>query len=499
MRKYIYLVFILGIMGMLSSCFEDEGNYTYVELPDFYVDTVGQQTSFTIPQFSEFTLTPKLVYSGDKSALEFTWSMYEPSVFESADTLAKTESLSVAIEVSPGDYILEFCAMEIATGLRATMRYNIAVESVVGTGLMVYYQQNGLADCDMVRSRLFNGTLTESTVSRDLYSLANPEIPLTGTPVCLGITSGYWLYLLTEDDIVRVSLEDLTVIGQFEDLFLTVPEVCKPQGYYRFFGMEVLVNNNQTHILLLGYGGAEYPLPRALTGQNYSASPYVMVGWGVCATVYDELERRFLFGDMYSSELEEIPNAEGSAFDMSNVGKDLLYMAPGYCDQNYAVYAYAAMETPGMPAEKAIYIYLTNGSAAMERGLAVLDLAGCANISDATHWAFSTRSPSLYYATGTGVYTVNFNLTEQTVVPATQAAWTCPAGEQITCMRMFSSTGLNLDSDASCKYLMVATFNGSEGKVYILEADVATGVLNATPVETFDGFGEIKDMQFKDQ
>lgn len=501
MRSYIYLVFILGIMGLMSSCFEDEGNYTYVELPDFYVDTIGQQTSFTIPQFSDISLESHLVYAGDKSVLDFTWSIYAATTYGSnvADTLARTENMTATIDRVPGDYIIEFCAMETATGLRTTMRYNITIESVVGTGLLVYYQQDGQADCDMVRSRLFNGSLTESTVSRNLYSLANPDHPLTGKPSTMGITSGYWMYLFTNTELVRLSLIDMTLLGEFEDLFLTVPEVCKPQGYYRFNTLELLINDNKLYTLLLSYGGSQYPLARTIAESDYSASPYAMIGWGVCATIYDELHQRFLFGDTYSSELTEIPNAEGSAFDMGNVGKDLLYMASGYCDQEYALYPYAVMETPGVPAERSVYVYTTAASASGESGYAVLDLAGCANIADATLWAFSTRSPSMYYTTGASVYTVNFSLSGQTVVPPTQPSWTCPAGEHITCMRMFSDEGLNLDENASCKYLMIATYNGTEGKIYILEADVASGVLNAEPVESFDGFGEIKDMQFKNQ
>ncbi len=502
MRKCIYLSIILGMIGLMSSCFEDEGNYVYQELPEFYVDTVGKQLYFVLPQFSEITLESNLVYDGDKSGLEFAWSIYENIYMQSdvlADTLAKTENLSTTIEASPGNYIIEFCALERQTGIRATMRYYLTVESVVGTGLIVYYQQNGQADCDMIRSQLFNGGLTESTISKKLYSLANSDIPLTGEPVCIGSVSGTWIYLLTDSELVRLSTEDMTVTGEFEDLFLTVPEVCKPEGYYSLNGLEVLINDKKAYTLLIGMGGLQFPLARTILGDDYEAAPYAFVGWGVSALIYDETQGRFLLGETYSSEWQEIPFTDGCAFDMGNMEKDLVYMAQGYCDQNYAMYGYAVMETPGVPAERAVYVYTTAYNAAGTKGYAILDLAACNDIDEAAYWAFSTRSPSMYYATSTNIYLCNFNLTNWTVVPPTQPAWTCPAGEEITCMRLFSSSGLELKEDASCKYLLVGTYNGVEGKVYILGADVASGIITPEALEVYDGLGKIKDMQFKAQ
>lgn len=49
-RKYFVLcVFVLGMFTM-HACLKDEGNYAYIELPRFYIDTVGQQTTFEVQQ-----------------------------------------------------------------------------------------------------------------------------------------------------------------------------------------------------------------------------------------------------------------------------------------------------------------------------------------------------------------------------------------------------------------------------------------------------------------
>lgn len=61
MKKYtsIKVIFLLFVMG-LTACLDDEGNYNYADLGNFYVDTVGIQHTYTIKQFSSFALTPQV-------------------------------------------------------------------------------------------------------------------------------------------------------------------------------------------------------------------------------------------------------------------------------------------------------------------------------------------------------------------------------------------------------------------------------------------------------
>ena len=49
----------------------------------------------------------------------------------------------------------------------------------------------------------------------------------------------------------------------------------------------------------------------------------------------------------------------------------------------------------------------------------------------------------------------------------------------------------------SNKILAIATWNGSEGKLYLFNTDIASGYSDGIPVETFTGFGKIADMQYK--
>ena len=220
-------------------------------------------------------------------------------------------------------------------------------------------------------------------------------------------------------------------------------------------------------------------------------------GYGQTLIVYDELKGRFLYSNVFSSELLEIDyDPAKSAYDMTAIGeKTCLYMDRGYSNES-AWYGYAIMRdknTNGL----SCYVYVTSSAIANCYGIAVLDLAACEEIEKAQYYAFGRRGPVLYYATNTAIYKVNYDLNTQEVVPASDAAWTCPAGETITSVRMFVEDGLDLEESADSKYLLVSTYNGSEGKLYVLGADVVSGSLSIEPMEIFIGFGEIKDVVFK--
>lgn len=506
MKNKLHIMFCLCCLFGLAACFEDEGNYDYQELPAFYVDTVGMQTSFTVTQFSELELASHLVYAGDKSNLEFTWSIYLASTGQTTvipDTLAKTENLSTVINQSPGNYSIEFCALERSTGVRATMVYPVTVESAVGTGLLVYYSKDGAADCDLIKTPLFNGTLASSTVTRQVYSQANPDYPLNGNLVGCGFVSysNYsWVTLMAETDVVRLSSEDMSIMHEYDEMFLSAPEICHPEGYYYSNGTEAIVNNGKVYTDLISWSGGEpfFASARILMGDDYQSSPYAYVGYGGVLIAYDELKGRFLFGGMYSSEVEEIAyDPSTSAYDMSAIGKHCLYMDRGYSDAD-SWYGYAIMETPHT-LEKYCYIYTTGAMISMCKGIAILDLTACENIGNARFYAFGRRGPAMYYVTENQVYVVNYDLSTQAATPPSAPDWTCPAGETITAVRMFTEEGIELEDSADSKYLLVATYNGTEGKVYILGADIVSGTLTAEPLETFDGFGEIKDMCFKSE
>lgn len=106
-------VVLLTMLIMPAACMEDEGNYDYVDLPEFRVDTVGVSQRLSVQQFSTLQMSSHLVYAGNKGDLNYRWSIYNSGGGQSdniATILAITEDLNVEVTAKPGTYILEFMA-----------------------------------------------------------------------------------------------------------------------------------------------------------------------------------------------------------------------------------------------------------------------------------------------------------------------------------------------------------------------------------------------------
>jgi hypothetical protein len=516
--KQLKLIFI-GLCSLLwlFGCYEDEGNYTYVELPDFYIDTTGVQTSFTLTQFSPFSLPSYLKYAKDKTDLTYSWSIYHSSIGQVtiiADTLATTENLNTEIRKSPGNYILEFCAIEKTTGLKAMMQYEITVESAVGRGLIVFYETKGNeVDCDLIRSKLFVGSITNEEVIRNIYSQANPDYPLKGTVVRCGIMNGtsQHIYLFTDIDGVKVSSEDVTILQYFNQLFYTVPDIHKPQGIFakinpssyasggvpRHIAKEFFVNDGRIH-----ENNVTSPFAYEKVGIDYEAAPYILMAYGQNMFAYDQKNMRFLYGGSYSSVVLVIPKNNG-AFDFSDIGKKMLYEDYGFgqCSNSsgQGYMAYTIMRNEPDDGKRYIYpIDISQSSYSAYIAKPVLDISECTDIEKTSLYAFGVRGPVVFYAVNNRLYQINYNWDAATVT-GSSAVWDFNSDEKITCLKMFVGEGVDLTEKIESKYLMVGTYNETteEGKVYILEADIASGKLNATPVGEYNGFGKVKDIQFK--
>lgn len=494
LRNILYAALGLTLAGAVTSCLEDEGNYDYKELAAFYVDSTNIQKSLLVTQFNTLQVSSDLVYEGDKSDLTYAWSIYQTtSNYYSTDNLADTIStdadLSATITAKPGSYYLEYCATQKSTGYRAFYRYNLTVESAVGTGLLVFYGKDGQADIDIVKTPVFMGAVTETTYSRTTYSRANPDKALKGTPVaCCAI--GDYINLFTDQDGARVSADDMGRTLGFSELFWEAPSVCKPQAYVKSSD-DILINDGQAYATILAWGDPYFGAAKLLADDDYEAAPCAVNCYGSGVFIYDQSKGRFLQGTEWSSEVSVIPDA-----GLQNLSLNCLFMEQAYQGSASSKQLYAFMEEKDNTAQRYLYSIKQAYNASGVKLNKAYDLSACPQIADALYFSVSTLAPISFYATKDGLYRIAFDETTGTA-SAEASAWSSPAGEEISYMRFFSDSGLDLDESPSYKYLLVATYSGTEGKVYVLKVDPVSGVVDSTPTAVFDGFGLVKDIKFK--
>ena len=516
MRKYLFTaITVLFALFGLGSCLEDEGNYDYADMSGFYIDTVGIKTKYTAKQFSVFELTPKLKYPGDKSKLKYKWELYKSELTSIGNssygtgfshhytrddypdyTLAETEKLSARITATPGEYYLVFTAMNPETGVKAMMDYRLTVEGVIGTGLAVLYKGASGIDIDVVASPLFNGSLTTPSFVRKAYSTVNPSYSFAGEPRELVVavsSSNYHIYLASSEDAVRLSSIDMSIEHEFDGIFAGKAPRKKD--------MSSIVVNGDNHFLIndgvaykSAWGISLAPLAMPEDHYRVGGGKYA---YGVNGVWYDGLKRRFLHSMMWGAEITPIVNASG-AFDFGNIGKDLVYWSKGYYEGNeYANYCF--FKNPQDDGSRYLYVLQADKSSGNEyTAVGALNVTTCTGIADALSFATGERGPVVFYATETAVYRMTYNVTEGT--SGAEKVWpTTPlnAKEKITRIELFKHAGLNLESSALDKYLLVATYDetSGKGKIHVIGSDISSGVLDEEAA-AYDFDGKIADFDF---
>ncbi len=495
MKKIILFVISALALFNLSSCFEDEGNYDYMDLPRFVVDTTGVNMSVTVTQFEQLSVPSRLVYDGNKSDLDFYWIAYERDTYGQnlSDTLATSENFDQKITLSPGSYLLEFLAVVKETGRRSSMQYYLTVESAVGTGLLIFYKKGNECDVDIVKTKTLIGSFTENKTVRNIYSRIDENVKLKGDPWKIVCMSDY-IDLYTDIDGSRVTLDDMGFVSDFNGMFWDAPAVCKPQGFYNTNALNNLLVNDGELFFLNGNwaeGGALYPGGLVIPGENYYVAPYTIFTYGGTPYCYDTLSNGFLVAGSWSSVLQRVTDPK-----LQNLNMDMQYMGLGYVNITKAYYAYGVMKGKST-SDWHLFAMNSTSNPSTCKMVADFNITSSPEITSSRYYDLSTVSPLLYYTSATSVYTLPFDLDSATPAIPSAPGWTCPSGEEITAFMLFKDAGIGLSESVANKLLLVGTWNGSEGKVYILRTDMASGMIDSTPVETLGGFGKIGSMAFK--
>lgn len=508
MKKiYGYLLIVLAGISLLAGCYKDKGNYNYSTLDTFYVDSTKIPEQFIVSQYATLQLPSNLVYNGDKSKLKYTWTTYLQSpglTGNPATVLGTSEELSAPIALLPDTYWLEFSAVDPSNGRRASHRYLMKVESV-GAGMMVLHEINGRVECDLIKTRLLEGLRDNDEVIRNLYSLANPDKPLTGKAVGIGMYKSsniQHINIYTDNEGYALSPADMRVSKSFNEQFFVTPAVKQPQGYFVPYGLtttdfesssgfEFLVNGGKlyTNMILFAFGRPSFYSLMTAAG-DYTAAPFPLYGLGRIV-VYDQKNGRMLGAGPFSTALTPIVS-NGTAFNFQSIGKEMLSISYGF---GGAYMVYGIFRNTEDDGKRFIYVMDLGSSTARY----VWDISSLPAISGTKLFTTGTRGQLMYYAAGNKVYRIKFDLNAGTMDGAEEALSFIPAGEEITYLKLCPHPGRNVPENAKDKYLFIGTFNNAtgKGKVYMAQANVTSGALLPEPVAVFEDFGKVKDMAFK--
>jgi hypothetical protein len=499
-----YCTVILFAVFLCASCYKDKGNYTYRKLPDFYVDTAGKQNSFTIFQFSELSIAPSVVFEGDSKKLRYMWRLTGGGA---TDTLPPAKDLRLEMKRVPGNYSLEFRAIDTTTGIMALMSYPVTVQSTYPYGWMILHERGGQTDVDFLRTKELSGNLLRDTVYREVFFAKNGR-RLPGTPISiyqpgtngLGTQKNDRINLFTSNGGARLTNADFGVIQDYGQMFNEAPPVIKPEGVYSAWGNEIIVNDKGIHYATNGI--TNFSIRVQEPKKNYEAAPWITRPNGAnIATFYDQLNMRFLILPQFTNEAVTYssPSSPLSLFDLNNIGKKMLFIDHGFGTANSEPQRYAIFRDP---AGAGRFLYVINFQAATTNpSIAKIDISAATGITAATQFGVSNLGPFVLYTSGRNIYRITFDIAGNSMISNDVAFDKIPASEEITCMKICKVTGSNQPSgvNMNSRLVFVATWNATAGtgKIYQLNINEVSGIIDQVNYKVFDGFGKIGDMNPK--
>jgi hypothetical protein len=142
------------------------------------------------------------------------------------------------------------------------------------------------------------------------------------------------------------------------------------------------------------------------------------------------------------------------------------------------------------------YIYSLKGSVSSNFAGINREILNSPEIATATSFATSSLLPHMYYASANKIYLHDINANSSTLV------YTFPSGTVIKDMKMFKyprkQSALQNDPLYN-KRLVVGVDNGSDGEVYYLDLTNLGAVVNNTFSKKFTGFGQIAQLNYRNQ
>ncbi|ULT40432.1 PKD-like family lipoprotein [Niabella defluvii] len=500
-QKYIHALLLLLLL-VFAGCYKDQGNYDYKKINEISVTDAAAAQRIFINQGDTLRLNPAVSQTIPSGDLSYAWFMYNNSPNSSyampRDTIARTPNLVFRVTgdlfVLGENYRVTVKVTDNKTGISAVRQYDITVANKYAQGWMFLEEKGTGADLSMI--------LPDNSVEHNIYSLLNPAAPL-GKPVSITTTRfdvtddlstpNRRIYIQTESDAIELSSLTLTKKFDIGYLFFAKPRIVKPTyiGWAAYISgaspwqrMGIAINNGQVHTNLVGGFPGIKKWGEAIANPagvyDYDIAPYIAGGSTYAATypvvVYDKKYKRFY--SVGSNALTAFPAAASTIFDMNNVGMDLLLLDSANVTDRYN----AVMKDGTTP-------YLLQFRTVAATDDPVVTIAKVAmnapGIVSASALASSTLTPHIFYAVGNKLY--KYETTSNT----TAEIFGFPATETITRMDYLKAV-----SGTGQQRLVVATWNGSEGKVYFFNVS-AVGDLGGSYTHVFNGFNKIIDFAYK--
>ena len=503
MKKSIYLVVAMVMMAMagaLSSCYSDEGNYSYTseeEAGKITIDTIGIENrmalSVNLNPGDTVVFEPNVHYTHPERlryrwfVLTMTRGVYQPvqngniMEYPAADTIAYTKKLDWVVNLKPGTYRFYLMAEDSVTGMKgyyqAQEQYTSVLQSGQQSGLCLLTERDGNTDIEFYTSSLMLIYGGDSCYF-DYYHKLKGQY-LEGKPRWIrgthtGKTSKDGYLVATDKNLYRLNSVGLETMNDWSSMFYDTPEKFDPQCAYFANSCDFLINDGKLHVLYANKSN-DRKFSSPIAG-DYEAYPYLMfetiASWrpvsgaiNAYQVIYDRKNRKFRPYYNSASSVASFKKTDGDAYlDANSVPAEPKYIFNGGGNQTCAI-----VEEDG---QSWLYRYLfynvvDDGDLSASGDGSKLSLEGCTDIKNAKYFASCTKGYAFYYATDKAVYSFSTSTGQTT----SNLVYSCEAGETVTAIYAYGSNGGGWPTSSCIFWIGVWNENSHEGKLIQYEVD----------------------------
>ena len=523
--KKTYSIIMLFMALLAMACYDDKGNYDYTELGE--VEITFPQTQYQGYFGEVLEIEPTITTDIPEDDLEYFWEVERNGVvdgvqyyfteFVPIDTGKVMQFNCHEIEFTiPGEgaYSLRLNVTQLSTGchyysdiVTMDIRYG-----TVYRGAMVLHGDGTSSDVGFIGKPEFQVTAEttfEEALIPNFYSQQNngEKIPGKGEWLMQNYSAMINAYVPMMPTILKTVIatdqgavlvdRNLVKEGEWNDLFYGNLNEGDPEGL--FWNGEQFVAFDGGTAFFKRYNTDYFTTPWPMIDYNteeemdWSLSPMMIYSDFEMATLgFDTKSRAFIDMDpgwgLGNDGEGLVIHAEKDGRDLSDMQADLLYLSCG----GEVGHAVAVMKGDddnnfivelNLDTEDHAEVYYAN-----------YDLANIP-VDQVVDWAFGTSRPAAcYYATSSQIF--HFELREgQSINP--QPLSLSLDGE-ITLMKLMKPEGFDSYYLAN-KLLVIGTYAGTpgSGKLYSVEIDENSGNVIPNTLKTYEGFGQIYDVNLK--
>ncbi len=422
----LWIVFVMCLL--ISSCYDDEGNYGYHELDELEITNIPEEVS--VLGYAEYIQINPVIKSkkegeikGDNPNYSFTY-LYdrirttsegtdECSVLDSAFT----KDLNILAEFKANRYKCWFQVKDNRTGIVTTKPFILTVASTNYEGWMVLCNEGTEK---RVRLDMIGVISAErEVVTHDIL----PDLPLIHRATGMGFDPNFFGY---EGAKIRILSEE----GGYRlepNGFETGPEYSMdyefgdskvhhvPLKMYKANGKMIVVDDENNAYMQGTSAGAIYGRPintlDVIETPQFKVSPFLGVATLNSvpgALLFDITNKRFLMWYSFAEETcMELPEPDPKLFDYQ-IGMDLVYM--GCIENNNEIYA-LLKDAKGKYCLCGIQM-IARYPPVFKQILYHEDLTA-ERIAEATHFALHPNLPYLFYSVKNEIYQYDYS-TKQT-------------------------------------------------------------------------------------